>query len=147
MLPVCVHHAILNKLVEHHYFKVSIFNVALDATLTEMNHRFNEVNTELVDCMSCLNPANNFSKFNDEKLIWLAKIYVEDFTQAERLLLRYELPTFLTNIRRSEEFNACLDVSTLARLMVQTTKHRTFQLVYRLIELTLILPVATSSVE
>ena len=112
-----------------------------------MNHRFNEVSTELLDCMSCLNPANNFSKFNIDKLIRLADIYVEDFTQAERFLLRYELPTFLTNIRRSEEFNACPYVSTLARLMVQTTKHRTFQLVYRLIKLTLILPVATSSVE
>lgn len=31
--------------------------------------------------------------------------------------------------------------------MVQTIKHRTFQLVYRLIELTLILPMATSSVK
>ena len=38
-------------------------------------------------------------------------------------------------------------MSTLARLMVETTKHTTFNLVYRLIELTLILPVATSSVE
>ena len=100
-----------------------------------------------MDCMSCLNPANNFSKFNVEKLIRLAEIYAEDFTQAERLLLRTQLPTFLTNIRRSDEFDGCSDVSTLARLMVQTTKHRTFQLVYRLIELTLILPVATSSVE
>ncbi|KAM3193532.1 hypothetical protein ACQJBY_070269 [Aegilops geniculata] len=136
-----------NKVTRDHYFKVSIFNVVIDATLTEMNHRFNEVNTELVDCMSCLNPANNFSKFNDEKLIRLAEIYVEDFTQSERLLLRYELPTFLTNIRRSEEFNGCSYISTLARLMVQTMKYRTFQLVYRLIELTLILPVATSSVE
>lgn len=31
--------------------------------------------------------------------------------------------------------------------MVKTTKHRTFPLVHRLIELALILPVATSSVE
>ncbi|XP_048559613.1 uncharacterized protein LOC125540080 isoform X3 [Triticum urartu] len=136
-----------NKVTRYHYFKVSIFNVALDATLTEMNHRFNEVNTELVDCMSCLTPTNNFSKFNVDKLIRLAEIYAEDFTQSEGLLLRTQLPTFLTNIRRSDEFNGCSDVSTLARLMVQTTKHRTFQLVYRLIELTLILPVATSSVE
>ena len=136
-----------NKVTRHHYFKVSIFNVALDATLTEMNHRFNEVNTELVDCMSCLTPTNNFSKFNVEKLIRLAEIYAEDFTQAERLLLRTQLPTFLTNIRRSDEFDGFSDVSTLARLMVQTTKHRIFQLVYRLIELTLILLVAISSVE
>lgn len=136
-----------NKVTRHHYFKVSIFNVAIDATIAEMNHRFNEVNTEIVDCMSCLSPANNFSKFNVDKLIRLAEIYAEDFTEADRLLLRIDLPMFLRNIRRSEEFNGCQDVSNLARLMVQTTKHRTHQLVYRLIELTMILPVATSSVE
>ena len=51
------------------------------------------------------------------------------------------------NIRRSEEFNGCQNLSTLAQLMVQTTKHTSFPLVYRLIELALILPVATASVE
>lgn len=52
------------------------------------------------------------------------------------------------SIRRTCNFPiGCSDVSTLARLMVQSTKHATFPLVYRLIELTLILPVATSSVE
>ena len=88
-----------NKVIVHHYFKVSVFNVPIDVTLTEMNHRCNEVNTELVDCMSCLNPINNFSKFSVDKLIRLAAIYAEDFTQAERLLLRTQLQTFLTNIR------------------------------------------------
>ncbi|XBH71705.1 uncharacterized protein [Aegilops tauschii subsp. strangulata] len=69
-----------NKVTRLHYYKVTIFNVAIDATITEMNHRFNEVSTELLDCISCLNPANNFSKFNADKLIRLAEIYAEDFT-------------------------------------------------------------------
>ncbi|XP_044948034.1 uncharacterized protein LOC123397566 [Hordeum vulgare subsp. vulgare] len=136
-----------NKVTQLHYYKVSIFNVAIDATVTEMDHRFNEVSTELLDCMSCLNPTKNFSKFNVEKLIWLAEIYAEDFTEADRLLLRGDLPRFLKNIRRSEDFNGCRDVSTLARLMVQTTKHTSFQLVYRLLELALILRVANTFVE
>ena len=112
-----------------------------------MNHRFNEVSTELFDCMACLSPANNFSKFNVEKLIRLAEIYAEDFIEADRLLLRIDLPRFLMNIRRSEEFNGCQNLSTLVQLMVQTTKHTSFPLVYRLIELALILPVATAQVE
>jgi hypothetical protein len=52
--------------------------------------------------MACLSPANNFSKFNVEKLIRLAEIYAGDFTEADRLLLRIDLPRFLMNIRRSE---------------------------------------------
>ena len=101
-----------NKVTRLHYYKVSIFNVAIDATITEMNHRFNEVTTELLDCMSCLNPANNFSKFNVDKLIRLAEIYDEDFTEADRLMLGVDLPRFLMNIRRSDEFNGCRDVHT-----------------------------------
>ena len=97
--------------------------------------------------MACLSPANNFSKFNVDKLVRLAEIYAEDFTEADRLLLRIDLPRFLMNIRRSEEFNGCRHLSALAQLMVQTIKHTTFQLVYRLIELALILHVATASVE
>ena len=93
-----------NKVTRLHYYKVSIFSVSIDATITEMNHRFNEVSTELLDCMSCLNPANNFAKFDVDKLIRLAKIYDEDFTEADRLLLRVHLPRFLMNIRRSDEF-------------------------------------------
>ena len=112
-----------------------------------MNHRFNEVSTELLDCMACLSPANNFSKFNVEKLTQLAEIYAEDLTKEDRLLLRVDLPRFLMNIRRSEEFNGYQNLSTLAQLMVQTTKHTSFQLLYHLIELALILPVATASVE
>jgi hypothetical protein len=49
--------------------------------------------------------------------------------------------------KKSTEFHGYSDVSRLAELMIETRKDRTFPLVYRLIELTLILPVATASVE
>jgi hypothetical protein len=68
-----------------------------------------------------------------------AEIYAEDFTEVDRLLLRIDLPRFLMNIRRSEEFNGCQNLFTLTQLMVQTIKHTYFLLVYSLIELALIL--------
>jgi hypothetical protein len=49
--------------------------------------------------------------------------------------------------RRAHERQDGGDVAKLAEKMVETGKNRTFPLVYRLIELTLILPVATASVE
>lgn len=111
-----------HTVTQYHYYKVDIFNAALDATINEMNHRFNEVSSEILVCMSCLDPSDSFSKFNVDKLIRLAEIYADDFTMADRFLLRNQLQTFILNIRRSEEFHGCPDISKLAQLMVETKK-------------------------
>jgi hypothetical protein len=50
-------------------------------------------------------------------------------------------------VRRVEEFSVCQNLASLATTMVQTERHIVFPLVYRLIQLALILPVATASVE
>jgi hypothetical protein len=82
-----------------------------------------------------------------DKLIRLAEIYADDFSLADRILLRTQLQNYIRNVRRSEEFCQCHDVAMLAKKMVELEKDKTFPLVYRLIELTLILPVGTASVE
>jgi len=50
-------------------------------------------------------------------------------------------------VKRHASFSSCEDVQILAIKMVQIEKHLVFSLVYKLIELTLILPVSTASVE
>ena len=54
---------------------------------------------------------------------------------------------YISNIEDDEEFSGIQDLGSLAKKLVQTEKARVFSLVYRLIELTLLLPVATASVE
>ena len=112
-----------------------------------MENRFPETNTELLLCMNCLNPKNSFANFNIEKLVRLAELYPEDFTWEELMILRHQLRTYISNIKDDEEFSSIQDLGSLAKKLVQTEKARVFSLVYRLIELTLLLPVATASVE
>jgi len=50
-------------------------------------------------------------------------------------------------MRRVDLFKDCQDFSSLAMKMVEHERHIAFPLVYRLIELALLLPVATASVE
>ncbi|RZC04471.1 Abscisic acid receptor PYL4 [Glycine soja] len=64
----------------------------------------------------------------------LADIYHADFSDDDRGTIRDQLETYE-------------DVQSLAMKMVQTEKHLVFPLVYKLIELALILPVSTASVE
>uniref|UniRef100_J3M5D5 DUF4371 domain-containing protein n=1 Tax=Oryza brachyantha TaxID=4533 RepID=J3M5D5_ORYBR len=58
-----------------HFYHVEVFLAAIDAILSEMNHRFGEVSSELLVCMACLNPRNSFSNFDVDKLVRLAQIY------------------------------------------------------------------------
>ncbi|PUZ62401.1 hypothetical protein GQ55_4G354500 [Panicum hallii var. hallii] len=124
-----------------------IFLAAIDAIMSEMNHRFNEVSSELLVCMASLNPRNNFSSFDVDKLVRLAEIYAEDFNVADLLLLPGQLKDFINHARRTQYFSGCKELSKVAEIMVTKTMHTSSPLVYRLIELTLILPVAMTLVE
>jgi len=82
------------KVTNMHFYHVEIFLAAIDAILTEMNHRFSEVSSELLVCMAALNPRNSFSSFDVDKLMRLAEIYAEDFDVSHILLLPSELKEF-----------------------------------------------------
>jgi hypothetical protein len=98
-------------------------------------------------CISCLDPRNSFENFEIQKLVQLARIYADDFTDYECLKLEEDLPVFIYEVRNDSNFNNCVDLGNLAEKMVQTDRHTGSPLVYRLIELALILPVATATVE
>ena len=57
------------------------------------------------------------------------------------------IETFILRVRRVDDFTGCCDFESFAVKMVETKRHRMFPLVYRLVELALLLPVATTYVE
>lgn len=134
-------------MTQYHFYRVYIFYAAIDATKSEINHHFNEVSIELLVCMSYLDLRNLFLKFDVDKLLQFAEIYADDFTIGDRIMLKTQLRNYIPNIKRSVEFHGCRDLAWLAEKMVEIEKDKTFSLVYRLIELTSILSVATSLVE
>jgi hypothetical protein len=52
----------------------------------------------------------------------------------------------IDDVRNDDGFRDCNDLGHLATNMVKTDRHTCFSLVYRLVELALILPVATATV-
>ena len=130
-----------------HYYNVEIFLAAVDAILSEMNHRFTEVSSKLLLCMAYLNPWNSFANFDLDKLVRLAEIYVEDFNVANLMLLPGQLKDFITRVKRNSSFLGCTELPKVAEIMVKTGMNKSYPLVYKLIELTLILPLATALVE
>jgi hypothetical protein len=132
----------------YHRFRYEIFNVVHDQIIVELNNRFAEKSTQLLRCIACLDPKNSFANFDEDKLVELAAMYADDFSIYEiSFVLRNQLETFIADVRGDPDFLSCHDLGNLAVKMVQTDRHTIFPLVYRLIELALILPVAMTSVE
>ena len=94
-----------------------------------------------------LNPSDSFLAYNNGKLVRLAELYPMDFSEYDCILLKDQLETYILDVRDNNAFSELHDIASLAKTMVETKKNRLFSLVYKLIELALILPVATESVE
>jgi hypothetical protein len=82
-----------------------------------------------------------------DTLIELSKIYGADFSDYERTCLMDQLLLFIDEVTNDDGFRYCNDLGHLATKMVKTDRHICFSLVYCLVELALILPVATATVE
>ena len=112
-----------------------------------MNHRFSEASTDLLDCIACLDPKNEFSNFDMDKLVHLADLYPVDFISTGRTFLYQELQSFLSDMRIDGRLFNVQDLGSQAKKIKETMKDRVFSMVYCLVELALLLPVATASVE
>ncbi|XP_078154717.1 uncharacterized protein LOC144550590 [Carex rostrata] len=130
-----------------HYYRVELFYTVIDMQLQELNDRFTESSTELLICMSCLDPSNSFSSFNKDRLVQLARFYPSDFNQYELAVLDGQLENYRMDLRSDDDFKELKGIVELSQKMVEKRRHNVYPLVYKLVKLALILPVATASVE
>ncbi|XP_057506609.1 uncharacterized protein LOC130789836 [Actinidia eriantha] len=137
----------VQEVINSHHYQVGIFYTVIDMQLQELNNHFDEVSTELLLCVACLNPSSSFASFDRAKLIQFSKFYSKDFSDIELLALSDQLENFVMDVRTSVDFSDLKGISDLAQNMVETKKDIGYPLVYRLLTLALILPVATATVE
>ncbi|XP_060170421.1 uncharacterized protein LOC132601341 [Lycium barbarum] len=131
-----------------HHFRVGIFYPVIDLLLQELNNRFDTVSTDLLLGMACLHPAKSFGNFDKKKAMRLAEYYPNEFDSNKLRDLSCQLHNFIVHVRGSDKrFFNMKGITDLAKVLVQSELHQTWPLVYLLIKLTLILPVATASVE
>ena len=130
-----------------HHFRVELFYSVIDMQLQELNDRFTEASTELLLCLAYLRPDDLFSDFDKKKLIRLAEFYPEDFSSTELMKLDNQLETYILDVRSSKQFVELKGIGDLAKKMVETKRNQVYPLVYLLLTLALILPVAITSVE
>ncbi|KAL5557496.1 hypothetical protein UlMin_039732 [Ulmus minor] len=130
-----------------HHFRVDIFYSVIDMQLQELNYRFNEVNTDLLLCVACLCPNDSFAAFDKKRLIHFAEYYPKDFSTIELLVLSDQLETYIADVLSSNVFLELKSIGDLAQTLVQTRRNDVYPLVYRLVTLSLLLPIVTATVE
>ncbi|XP_042396464.1 uncharacterized protein LOC121986566 [Zingiber officinale] len=81
------------------------------------------------------------------KLVRLCHLYSEDFSTNGYIVIEQQLQNFIHNIRQDPNFSGIEDLGSFAQKIVETLKNQVYPLVYCLVEMTLVLPVATASVE
>ncbi|XP_024962893.1 uncharacterized protein LOC112503058 [Cynara cardunculus var. scolymus] len=135
------------NITNRHYYKFDIFNTVVDMQIQEFGDRFSELSIELLKNIAALSPCDSFSQFNVSDLLKLSKLYSQDFSHMERIVLEKQLNMNYLIVRQDERFTDLSGIVELARLLVETKKHKTYPLVYRLLKLALVLPVATATVK
>ncbi|KAI3725286.1 hypothetical protein L1987_65069 [Smallanthus sonchifolius] len=126
---------------------LQVYNMILDMQIQELGDRFNELSTSLIENMSGLNPCDSFSKFDISNVVAFSEMYPNDFNKEERGCISGDLTVFVENVKEDDSFKKLDGICDLARVMVETGRHNTFPLVYRILKLALVLPVATVTVE
>ncbi|XP_020987494.1 uncharacterized protein LOC107465075 [Arachis duranensis] len=137
----------IQKVSNLHHFQVELFYQVIDRQLQELNNCFTEVNTELLLCIACLNPSDSFFAFDKEKLLRLAEFYPHEFSSTQLLALDSQLENFILDMCLDDQFSNINEISGLSQKLVETKKYIIYSLVFLLLKLALILPVATASVE
>ncbi|PRQ51924.1 putative HAT dimerization domain, ribonuclease H-like domain-containing protein [Rosa chinensis] len=133
--------------LEHH-FHVDIFVAAIDVQLQELNCRFGESAMELLTLGSALEPKNAYKSFNIETICLLVeKYYPLDFTEQEKINLRFQLRSFEIDVHSHPELQSLSSIPQLCRRLVETERVSRYYLIDRLIRFILTLPVSTATSE
>ncbi|XP_047267517.1 uncharacterized protein LOC124897938 [Capsicum annuum] len=131
-----------------HHFQVERFCVVIDLLLQELNNHFDIVSTDLLLSMAYLHLAKSFGNFDKKKIMRLAEYYLNEFDSSELRDLSCQLDNFIAHVQGFDKrFFNMKEITNISKVLVESELHQTWPLVYLLIQLTLILLVATAFVE
>ncbi|XP_015168135.1 uncharacterized protein [Solanum tuberosum] len=131
-----------------HHFRVEVFYAVIDLALQELNNRFDVVTSDLLLGMASLSPVDSFANFHKDRIMKLAEYYPSEFGDKELRELNFQLDDFIVYAQKfNSKFLNLKGIKDLAKVMIETKLDQTWSLVYLLVKLTLIILVATASVE
>jgi hypothetical protein len=81
------------------HFRREVYIGVIDQISQELDNRFDEVNMELLSCMSAFNPSDSFASFDAHKVRRLAEFYPKDIPGNYLLKLEMQLDNYIDDMR------------------------------------------------
>ncbi|XP_075099507.1 uncharacterized protein LOC142176275 [Nicotiana tabacum] len=98
--------------------------------------------------MASLSPDDSFANYDKNKIMKLATYYPNEFPASKLEDLSYELDNYIDYVREMDNaFSNLKALGDLSKTLVKINIYKTWGLVYLLVKLSLILPVATATDE
>ncbi|XP_075089309.1 uncharacterized protein LOC107786711 [Nicotiana tabacum] len=107
-----------------YHLRVEVFYAIIDLQLSELNNRFNEVNTDLLLGMASLSPDNSFANYDKDKIIKLATHCPNEFTDSMLEDLSFELDIYIDYVREADnDFSNLKRLGDLSKTLVKINLH------------------------
>ncbi|KAL6520635.1 hypothetical protein OROMI_032195 [Orobanche minor] len=133
--------------LEHHH-RVDIFYEAINCQSMELDHLFSDSSMELLRLASTLDPKHAYETFRSADVCQLVeKFYPEDFSDHEKTIMKMQLLHYDVDVVQHADYRELTPMSELCQWLVRTRREATFDIIYRVISLLLILPVSTATTE
>jgi hypothetical protein len=112
------------------HFRREVYIGVIDQISQELDNRFDEINMELLSCMSAFSPSQSFASFDAHKLRRLAEFYRTDFSDNNLLQLELQLDNYIDDMKRDERFQGLDNIVDLSIKLVETNRHKVYDMVY-----------------
>jgi hypothetical protein len=100
------------------YFRRQVYIGIIDRIIQELDTRFDDVNMELLSCMTILNPSNSFASFDANKVRRLTELYPNVFSNSDVLRLEMQLDNYIDDMRRDVIFQGINNLVDLSMKLV-----------------------------
>ncbi|XP_055822178.1 uncharacterized protein LOC129890709 [Solanum dulcamara] len=125
-----------------------IANAMILVKLEELDDRFNEVTSDFINRVACLNSIDSFSSFDIKRIMRMVELYPDDFDEFKIRDLENQLANYIIDVRDTDKrFSNLSGLGELSRKLIETTKHLTYYLVFLLVKFALLLSVVTATLE
>jgi hypothetical protein len=137
-----------SSMTMEHHFRIDVFIAAIDFQLQELDNRFSEHAVELLCLSAALSPLDTYKSFKIDDICSLVeKFYPQDFTEQEKIFLRFQLDHYKLDVPKHSDFHNMSTLSELCRGLAISGKLKIYNLIDRLIRLVFTLPVSVATTE
>ncbi|XP_062151972.1 uncharacterized protein LOC133860366 [Alnus glutinosa] len=105
-----------SSMTMEHYFRIDVFIAAIDFQLQELDNRFSEHAIGLLPLSAALSSLDAYKSFKIDNICSLVeKFYPQDFTEQEKIILRFQLDHYKLDVPKHSDFQNMSNLSELCR--------------------------------